>query len=347
MTIPVGVFLPTFGGEQRRSGPEVAAFARRAEELGFDSLWATDHLLHGSVFYRTAWLDPILSLTFAAAATSRVRLGTSILVMPTRHPVLLAKELSTLQALSGDRLILGVGTGWDEREFEAVGAHKRERGSRTDEAIEIVRRLVSGERMSYRGRFARLEDIEIGPAMQGRLPVWVAGGRQVPHAASPEPPSMASAVLRRIVRGDGWIARPTSLPSQIGEDLAEIRDALDERGRDVETFAIAHENFLHLVVTEDPSEAEREQREAFTEVMGEGRPFEYFQRVYLTGTLDEVLAKLDERIDAGVGYLMLHTLEASTRQLELWAEHLLPWLADRDPVGYAEGLETASGDGSA
>jgi probable F420-dependent oxidoreductase len=329
VTIPVGVFLPTFGGDERRSGPEVHRFARRAEELGFDSLWATDHLLHGSVFYRTPWLDPILSLTFASAATSRLRLGTSILVMPTRHPVVLAKELSTLQALSGDRFVLGVGTGWDEREFEAVGMRKQERGARTDEAIEIVRRLLAGERVSHEGRFARLDDIEIGPAMGGRLTVWVAGGRQVPHAASPEAPRMAPGVLRRIVRGDGWIARPTSLPSQIREDLAEIRASLAERGRDADTYTIAHENFLHLVVTEDAAEAETEQRRAFTAVMGEGRPFEYFQQVYLTGTLREVRAKLDERIDAGVRYLMLHTLEPSTRQLDLWAEQLFPWLATR------------------
>lgn len=329
MTIPLGVFLPTFGGNERRTGTEIATFARRAEELGFDSVWATDHLLHGSLFYRTAWLDPILSLTFASATTSRVRLGTSILVMPTRHPVLLAKELSTLQALSSDRLILGVGTGWDEREFETVGMHKRERGARTDEAIELVQRLLTGERVSYAGRFTQLDHVEIGPAMQGRLPLWVAGGRQVPHAASPEPPLMAPAVLRRIAAGDGWIARPTSLPSQIRDDLAEIRAALGRRGRDVETFMVAHENFLHLVPTEDPAEAEREQRRVFTAVMGEGRPFEYFQEVYLTGTLGEVRAKIEERIDAGARYLMLHTLEPSTRQLDLWAEHLLPLLGAR------------------
>jgi probable F420-dependent oxidoreductase len=326
VSIRVGVFLPTFGDDERRTGDEVAAFARHAEELGFDSVWATDHLLHGSVFYRTPWLDPILSLTFASAVTSRVRLGTSILVMPTRHPLVLAKELSTLQALSEDRFILGVGTGWDEREFEAVGIRKAERGARTNEAVELVRRLLAGERISYDGRFTQLHDVEIGPPMRGLLPVWVAGGRQLPHAASPERPVMAPAVLRRIADGDGWIARPTSLPSQIGEDLAEIRAALAERGRDPATFTIAHENFLHLVPTEDPAEAEREQRRAFTAVMGEGRPFEYFQQVYLTGTLPEVLARIDERIDAGVQYLMLHTLEPSPRQLDVWAEHLLPHL---------------------
>jgi alkanesulfonate monooxygenase SsuD/methylene tetrahydromethanopterin reductase-like flavin-dependent oxidoreductase (luciferase family) len=134
---------------------------------------------------------------------------------------------------------------------------------------------------------------------------------------------MAAAVLRRIVRGDGWIARPTSLPSQIRDDLAEIRTALREGARDPAALTVAHENFLHLVPTDDPAEAEREQRRAFTAVMGEGRPFEYFQQVYLTGSLPEVLAKIDERIDAGVEYLMLHTLDPSPHQLDLWAEHVL------------------------
>ncbi len=329
MRVGVGVFLPTFGGDERRTGREVAAFARRAEELGFDSVWATDHLLHGSVFYRTAWLDPILSLTYASAVTSRVRLGTSILVMPTRHPVLLAKEVSTLEALSEDRFILGVGTGWDEREFDAVGMRKSERGARTDEAVDLVRRLLTGERVSHEGRFLQLHDVEIGPPMPRPLPVWVAGGRQVPHEASPEKPVMAPAVLRRIASGDGWIARPTSLPSQIREDIADIHTALRERGREPETFIFAHENFVHLVPNEDPARVEREQRRAFSSVMGEGRPFEYFQQVYLTGTLAEVSAKIDARLAAGVEYLMLHTLEPSLHQLELWAEHVLPRLNRR------------------
>ncbi len=164
----IGVFLPTFVGPDGRSGEQIAAFAQRAEELGFDSLWATDHLLHGNRFYDVPWLDPIVALTYAAAATSRIRLGTSILVMPTRHPVVLAKEISTLQALSGERFILGAGTGWDEREFEAVGQRKAERGARTDESLEIVRRLLAGGPVRFEGRFYQLEDVEVGPAMRGQ-----------------------------------------------------------------------------------------------------------------------------------------------------------------------------------
>jgi probable F420-dependent oxidoreductase len=319
-----GVFLPTFCGPDGRSGAELAAFARRAEELGFDSLWATDHLLHGSLFYREPWLDPVISLSYAAAVTSRVRLGTSIIVMPTRNPILLAKELSTLQALSGERFVLGAGTGWDPREFEAVGMRKSERGRRTDEALDIVRRLLAGERVTYDGSFHRLRDVEVGPPMQAQLEVWIAGGRQLPHPNSPEPPVLASAVLDRIANANGWIARPTAAPVQIEQDLEEIFAFLQECGRAVDSLTVAHENFLHFVPTDDPAEAERQQRERFTAVMGEERPFEYFQQVYLTGTREEIFRKVDQRLAAGVRYFMFHTLEPSTDQLELWAQDLMP-----------------------
>jgi probable F420-dependent oxidoreductase len=331
--VRVGVFLPTFSGPQGRSGGEIGAFARRAEELGFDSLWATDHLLHGSLFYRAPWLDPLVSLAYAAAATARVRLGTSILVMPTRHPVLLAKELCTLQALSGDRYILGAGTGWDAREFEAVGQRKSERGGRTDESLEIVRRLLTGEAVTFEGRYYRLDGIEIGPGMRERLEIWIAGGQQFAHASSPERPVMAPAVLDRIARGDGWIARPTAAPAQMKEDRDKIVSRLAELGRDGGdgSFVMAHENFLHLVPTDKAAQAEAEQRRAFGAVMGPARPFEYFQSVYLTGTEEEILHKLEERLAAGARYLMLHTLEPGTEQLELWAERVLPRIKGGDP----------------
>ena len=236
----VGVFLPTFAGASGRTGEELAAFARRAEDLGFDSVWATDHLLHQSRFYAVPWLDPILSLTYVAATTSRLRLGTSVLVLPTRQPVVLAKQVATLQALADERYILGVGTGWDDREFQAVGQRRAERGGRTDESIAILRRLLAGESVTYEGRFYQLRDVAVGPAMRSPLRLWSAGGRQLPHAASPERPVLAPAVLRRIAASDGWIARPTSLPSQIEADLAEIRPALETAGRDLGTFTVAH-----------------------------------------------------------------------------------------------------------
>jgi probable F420-dependent oxidoreductase len=326
MALRIGVFLPTFGGRSRRQGGEVAAFAARAEQLGFDSLWATDHLLHGSLFYQHPWLDPLLSLAYAAAATSRVALGTSILVMPTRQPLNLAKEISTLQALSGDRFILGAGTGWDEREFQAAGILKSERGQRTDECLEIVRQLLTGKPVTYHGKHYDLCEVSIGPPPEHRTEVWVAGGSQLAHPSSPEQPALAQSVLRRIGRADGWIARPTSHPQQISLDRQQVVGHLRQLGRDPSSFTVAHENFLHLVGTANPAKARDEQRKYFEEVMGHGRPFDYFDQVYLTGTKEEILEKLQARVAAGVTYFMLHTLEPSTEQLEMWSKRLLPEL---------------------
>jgi alkanesulfonate monooxygenase SsuD/methylene tetrahydromethanopterin reductase-like flavin-dependent oxidoreductase (luciferase family) len=123
----VGVFLPTYilPGSEREHADQIRRFAARAEELGFASLFVTDHLLTAHRFYRVSWLEPLTTLAYAAAVTSRVRLGTSILVMPTRQPVVLAKEISTLQRLSSGRFVLGGGVGWYDREFEASAATGR------------------------------------------------------------------------------------------------------------------------------------------------------------------------------------------------------------------------------
>ena len=322
--VKIGVFLPTFVYDGGRTGEEIARFARYAEELGFDSLWATDHLLHGSLFYAVPWLEPIVALTYAAAVTSRVHLGTSVLVMPTRQSVLLAKQISTLQALSGERFILGAGTGWDDREFLAAGTEKRRRGVETDEGIDLVTRLLAGRPVDFVGNDARFESVSIAPAMESPLRVWVGGGRQVAHPNSPELPEMPRRVLERIGRADGWIARPTSTPDQIRLDVSDITAHLDSVGRDLSQFSLAHENFVHLVPSQDPTEARAEQRLAFIRVMGTRRPFEYFDQVYLTGTEAEILEKIDQRIDSGIRYLMFHTLEPSVRQLDLWAEKILP-----------------------
>lgn len=321
--VKIGVFLPTFV-DGDRTGEDIAQFARRAEELGFDSLWATDHLLHGSLFYAVPWLDPVVALTYAAAVTEQVDLGTSILVMPTRHPLLLAKEISTLQALCEDRYILGAGIGWDPREFEAVGTEKRYRGARTDEALDIVRKLLRGEEIAYDGDHFSFGELQIAPPTRKPQRVWVAGGRQVSDPNSPEQPEMARTVLERIGRADGWIARPTATPDQIQADVDEISSHLRGIGREPASLTFAHENFLHFVPTDDPEVARREQVEAFTRIMGTRRPFEYFEKVYLTGTKEQVAQKIEARLETGMDHVMFHTLEPSVEQLELWAEHLLP-----------------------
>src|SRR5450759_1925276 len=109
-----GVFLPSYivPGRERSHPDDVRQFARRAEELGFDSLWITDHIITAHRFYSVSWLDALITLAHVAAVTEKVNLGTSVLILPMRNPAVLAKEIATLHYLSGHRYIYGVGTGW-------------------------------------------------------------------------------------------------------------------------------------------------------------------------------------------------------------------------------------------
>src|SRR5206468_2617386 len=128
---------------------QLRAFARHAEELGFDSLWITDHIITALRFYAVSWLDALLTLSHVAAVTERVRLGTSILILPLRQPALLAKEVASLHYLSGGRYIFGIGAGWYGPEFAASGVRKEERGRRTDEVLEATMALLSGPEVHF------------------------------------------------------------------------------------------------------------------------------------------------------------------------------------------------------
>ncbi len=324
--LKLGVFLPSYllPGTEREHAEQIRRFAARAEELGFESLWITDHLLTARRFYRVSWTEPLLTLAHVAAVTERIRLGTSVLVLPTHHPVALAKAVATLQHLSGGRYIYGIGTGWYGPEFEATGGSRAQRGRRTDEVLEASLRLLSGPDQSFEGGYYRFQDITVEP--HGQLPpVWVAGGRQYEHAASPEAGRMVPNVLARICRWDGWIARPTAAPEQIALDLHEIDAELTRQGtsRSAKRFVVAHENFCWLSEGREREAVVAEQRERMLAVVSDERPWDYIEAVYLTGTVDEVQRQVERRIAAGVEHLFLHTMTADLGQLDLFAKHLL------------------------
>jgi probable F420-dependent oxidoreductase len=321
-----GVFLPTYvwpddGPERARN---IITFARRVEELGFDSLFVTDHLLSAQHFYSASFLEPLSTLAVAAGVTERVRLGQSVLVLPTRNPVVLAKELATLQYLSGNRFILGAGVGWNQAEFVSTGGDKSQRGRRTDEVLDIAIPLLEGETVTYHGRYFTVEGISIEPRPERRPELWVGGGSQLADPKSPDLPQLVPAVKRRILRGEGWIPRPTCPPEGIARDWEELSDALVENGRDLSAFTVAHENFMHFVPTSDPAKAREEQHRAFLKVMSETRGPDYLESVYLFGTPDEMIASLQARVDAGVRYIMLHTMTPDPGQLDDWVREIVP-----------------------
>lgn len=320
-----GVFLPSFIWEG--DGPERARgiidFSRQVEDLGFDSIFITDHLFAAKQFYSVNFLEPISALSLVAGVTERVKLGTSVMVMPIREPVLLAKQLATLHFLSAGRMILGAGIGWYPPEYAATGVQKSERGARTDEILDIIMPLLEGEKVTYDGEFYSIEDVTIEPRLPKRPEVWIGGGSQLADPGSPDLPRFVEAVKKRILRTEGWIPRPTCPPEDIARDWAELQAYLSEHGRDPSSLTVAHENFVHVVKTNDRDKALAEQHEAFLEVMSNARGPEYLEKVYLFGTPDDIVESLQARIDAGVQRFMLHTMTPDPTQLEDWVTEII------------------------
>lgn len=332
----LGVFLPSYllPGSEPVHGDQIRRFAAHAEDLGFESLFITDHLLTARRFYRVSWTEPLMTLAHAAAVTSRIKLGTSVLVLPTHNPVVLAKEIATLQHLSGGRFIYGVGTGWYPPEFESTGGTIQQRGRRTDEVLEASMQLLRGPNQSFEGKYHSFKDITVEP-LTAPPPVWVAGGRQYAHQASPELARMDPRVRDRICRWDGWIARPTSPPDQIAADLEEIDAEFEARhtSRTRKGFVVAHENFVWLTEKSSRDDVIDEQRERMLAVISDERPWDYIEAVYLTGSVDEIQRKVQQRVDVGVEHLFLHTMTPDLAQLDLFAKHILEPFKDAVPSG--------------
>lgn len=331
MKLKVGTWLPNFAFDD--DGIDHAARLRhwivRAEELGMDSIWVTDHLLRARNMYARTWLEPLTTLAFAAAITKKVLLGPGVLLLPLRNPVLLAKEVLSIQKLSNGRFILGAGTGWFDNEFEAVGTKKSERGRRTDEVLEIVRRLAAGENLTYDGKYYHLKEVNVEPSPV-KIPIWIGGGSQAPHPASMEKPQLDPKVARRIASAEGWFSRPASTGEQIAEDWRLLKPYLQDAGKKPEDMVFAHGQWVHLTEETRRDRALELQHQAAVNILGTGRPRELLEMSYLFGTVDEILENLRQRVQAGVEHLILHPYTDDPAQLEFWGCELLPKLKAMD-----------------
>ncbi len=228
----LGFTVPQFGED---AGPDaLLKVARKAEDLGCDSLWVFERLLYplnpkapypatadGSLplAYRRS-LDPLAILAYLAAATSRVRIGTSIINLPYHNPVLLARELTTIDVLSDGRLNIGFGVGWSPDEFEAVGVPMSDRGRRAEEALQVIEAIWRDNPVRFEGRYFRVPEsfFDLKPIQQPRPPIYMA--------------AYTPAAMRRVARfADGW--NPSGVPLGAMEQMfASIKQSAAEAGRD-------------------------------------------------------------------------------------------------------------------
>jgi probable F420-dependent oxidoreductase len=171
----VGIHLPQYG---RVAGPQaITRAARQAEQLGFAGVFVSDHIVQPAAQdYPSPYLyDPVVTLTWAAAATERIGLGTSVLVAPQHNPLELANALASLDSLSGGRLTVGVGVGWSEGEFDALGYKFTDRGSRTDETLQLWRTVWRDDPADFDGEHYQFSDLRVLPKPAHDIAIWVGG----------------------------------------------------------------------------------------------------------------------------------------------------------------------------
>src|SRR5262249_10667547 len=269
--------------------------------------------------YGNAWLEPLNVLSYAAALTSRVKLATGILVLPVRHPVVLAKEISTLCHLSNNRYVFGVGPGWYAREYEVTGSRIEERGRRTDELIEAVTLLLTRPHASSHGRYYRFDDLTIDPRPPKMPAIWVSGGSRRPDPDEHDVPVIATTVMDRIVNAGNWLSRCSGTQEWVKRDWGQLKAHARTRGRDPETLTFGHCNFTHLVDTSNDERALEASRAPFFRAMGTHRSWEHLQECYMIGSIDRINARIADLVGAGLQYLVLGPVTDDPGQIDLLA----------------------------
>jgi len=269
---------------------EVAAL----EALAIDSLWVGGH-----VSAPNPTPEAMVQLARLSALTERVRIGTSILLLPLYPPALVAKQVAELDRASGGRVSLGIGVGGEyEQEFRACGVPVKERGRRTDEAIPLIRRLWTGEEISHPGPFYPMEQVRIHPApMQAAGPPIIVAGRKDP------------AMVRAARLGDGWFPYLYS-PRAYAQSMQRIRAVAHEAGRDLGGFEWMV--FLFANIRDDPAVAKAE----LVDFLGGTYRQDFRQmldRVAAAGAVGEVTARVQAYVDLGVGHIVFAVPGSSDR----------------------------------
>jgi len=260
-----GYILPNYG--DKISAEDLVEISRVCENEGFDSVWATDHMLmptelrepYGQV------LEPLTTLTYIAARTDRLKVGTSCIVLPQRNPVLVAKQAATLDAFSKGRVILGFGAGWAEKEFGFLNADFARRGRVMDESIRLMKTLWKDDVVNFEGEFFHVRGALFLPKPLSRdIPVWIGGN--------------GSVSVKRVIRlGDGW--HPVGLGL---EEFMKGAQRVKESGRSIA---------LSIRMTTDV----RKKREQYSTPTGE-------RRVAVSGTSAEIRKEIDGYAEAGLEY---------------------------------------------
>lgn len=301
--------LPVMGFDgQEPTRERIISIAQHAEALGYDSLSVNDHIV-----FNTSWLDAISSLSAVAASTSRIKLGTSILNIVVRNPVVCAKALGAIDIISSGRLFAGVGPGSHRGDYMACGIPFEERWPRFSEALEILVALlhdVDPKPFGYKGKYYDFEGILLSPRPVQRpdLPIYIGSWG-------------SDAGLRRVAKyGNGWMASAYNItPAKFKEKWNFLLSYRKSLGKDPESF----ENSVMTMfgyIDEDKERVRRVVKEILSPALG--RPAEDLERMLLFGSLDECLHKIRDLVDAGVKRIHFWPVRDFVSQIQVFKKEI-------------------------
>ena len=297
--VPVGFGLPQIIPDANFDLALIKRVAQKAEELGYDSLWTQEQIVG-----RSQSLEPLALLTYLAALTDRVRLGVSIIVLPHRNPVQLAKSLATMDVLSEGRLIVGVGLGNGIN--PAFGIPAERRVLRFTEILEAMLALWAPGEAHYQGELITLDGVpqEPKPVQQPHPPLWFG--------------SRVRAALERAVKyGDGWMGAGSSTVEDFGRQVAEIGEILERADRDPASFTLSKR--LYVAIDDDADRAERRLQDWFGHNYGNA---EMGSQVSVWGPAERVYEGIDGFIEAGAQHVLLNPVFDFEEHLDALARYV-------------------------
>ena len=304
-SIPCGIAAPQIFPDGSPDMELVRTYAARAEELGYRSLWVQEQIVGPS-----ASLEPVGLLSYLAGITDSIGLGVAVLVMTTRNPVHLAKQLASVDQMSGGRLIFGTALGGRPKLYGLLDGPSDRRVRHFTEALEVIKALWTQDRVDFDGAFWKLEGATVAPkpVQKPHPPVWF-GGR---HPDG----------LRRAARlADGWMGAGSTSTEQFRDHVRIIRDGLDAEGRDPAGFPISKR--VYVAIDDDEDRAERRLTEWFGYHYGRSS---MASEVSVRGSVDRCVDGLTEVIEAGAGMLMLNPVFDHMEHLEALHRDVIPRL---------------------
>lgn len=301
----LGIEIPQVWAGSRVDVERLERFLARVEELGYASAWVVDQPIG-----KAATLEPVTLLAHAAGLTSHIRLGAAVILLPTRTPLVLAKELATVDHLSRGRLEVGLALGAGRERYPAFGLSPEGRARRLEEAIELLRLLWTERLVTFPGEFWQLDEIAVMPKpfQRPHPPVWLGGGR---------PPA-----IRRAARmAGGWIGAGSSTTEEFRRGVAVLRESLQAGGRDLQSFAVAKR--VYVAVDRDRRRARSRLRRWFSLFYGDP---DLADRVTVFGPPDACMEGLAAVAEAGAETIILNPVFDEQGQAELLAAEVAPGL---------------------